>query len=242
MLIEMLRSAYYRLPDDLQRALLVKRRERIWTEAGIVFVHVPKAAGTSINEALYGRFMGHVRAADIERWGSAKLKSLPSFAVTRNPWDRLVSAFRFAKRLRDKDWRGDVHVPPSVRAQIPPIDDFAIFVTEWLAHRQITELNQIFQPQSLFLCNANGDVIVDHLGQVEDIGSTYDFVSRHVGQVPPFDRANRSGEPVNYREYYTPALAKLVGDIYADDVRLLGYEFGRFASRRGSARWEATRR
>jgi len=98
MLVDSVRHAYYHLPQPLQRAVLVRRRGPIWLRAGIVFVHIPKAAGTSISEALYGRFVGHVRAADVVQWGPSRLKALPRFAITRNPWDRLVSAYRFVTR------------------------------------------------------------------------------------------------------------------------------------------------
>jgi hypothetical protein len=222
---EMIRNAYYRLPDGIQRAILVKRRERIWIEAGIVFIHIPKAAGTSISEALYGSFMGHVRASDVRRWGSAQVNALPSFAVTRNPWDRLVSAYRFTKRLLEKDWKTGAHIPPAVRAQIPDVESFEAFVRDWLAHRDVRRLNLIFRPQSQFVCDSGGNLLVDHLGRVEDIGATYEFLESYVAGLGPMKRENVSGAPVDYRQFYTPRLKELVERIYADDVQRLGYDF-----------------
>lgn len=240
MLIDPLKELYYRLPQGLQRAVLVKRRERIWIDAGILFIHVPKAAGTSINLALYGRFIGHVRASDVARWGSARLKSLPSFAVTRNPWDRLVSAYRFARRLRTKDWKSDARVPRAVRSQVPEFESFASFVTDWLAHRDVRSLNQIFQPQSLFVCDPGGKVLVDHVGRLDDLAPTVDFLHR-LGIAPAIEQTNLSGEPVDYRSYYTPELAALVGRIYAEDVGIFGYDFGTGSGAKAGSRAAASR-
>jgi hypothetical protein len=36
---------------------------------------------------------------------------------------------------------------------------------------------------------------------------------------------NPSGALVDYRHFYTPRLADIIGGIYADDVRLFGYAF-----------------
>lgn len=225
MLIEPLRTLYYRLPQGLQRALLVKRRERLWIEAGILFIHVPKAAGTSINAALYQRFMGHVRAADVHRWGSTRVKSLPSFAVTRNPWDRLVSAYRFARRGRGVGGELQASVWGAERYQRAEFETFERFVNEWLAHRDVATLDGIFQPQSLFVCDAAGKLLVDHVGRVEDLAPTLTFIRDHIGKLPRIEHGNLSGRRVDYCDYYTAELAKTVGSIYRRDVQTFGYRF-----------------
>lgn len=224
-MIGLLRNLNRRLPGPLRRALLVRRRARYWLQAGIVFIHVPRAAGTSFNEALYGRFMGHPRASDLRRWAPAAVRALPSFSVTRNPWDRLFSAYRFARRGGGvgETYRAGMWRPQ--RYQGPEFESFDRFVREWLAPRDVTRLDGVFQPQWLFLCDADKKLLVDHAGRLDDLGPTYAFIEQHVGRAPPLAHANRSGEPADYRDQYSRALAKLVGDIYADDVRLFGYDF-----------------
>ena len=224
-MIGLLRNLNRRLPGGLRRALMVRRRAKHWRRAGIVFIHVPKAAGTSINEALYGRFMGHARAAEIARWAPASVKALPSFSVTRNPWDRLVSAWRFARAgegvgdsYRAGMWRPELY-------QVPEFETFERFVTEWLAVRDVTKLDGVFQPQWLFLCDRRRNVIVDHVGRLEDLGPTLDFIRERTGRAVAIPQANRSGDAVDYRSFYTPDLARLVGEIYAADAEMFGYRF-----------------
>lgn len=221
-----MRDLYYRLPVELRQAILVRRRLRIWRRAGIVFIHIPKAAGTSINLALYGRFMGHVRASEIDRWASAEVAALPSFAVTRNPWDRLVSAYRFARRGAGVGGASPAQVWRPQQYRGPEFESFATFVTDWLANRDIRRLDYAFQPQSLFVCDEKRTVLVDHIGRLEDLRPTYDFIQQHVGAVPRIDQTNRSGDAVDYRRFYTSQLVDAVGRIYAEDVGKFGYSFG----------------
>lgn len=225
MLLAALRKTYFYLPDELQRAIRVRRRSAIWLRSGILFIHIPKAAGTSINQALYGQAMGHVWARDVERWGSRALKALPSFAVTRNPWDRLVSAYRYGERLHSVDWQADPLIPKVLRGQVPRYASFGEFVTDWLQQREVTKLNAIFQPQSTFVCDRDGNRLVDHVGRVEDLGPTFEFIREHIGSGLQIERSNRSGAPVDYRRFYTPGLAEIVGRIYAQDVNRFGYSF-----------------
>jgi len=224
-MIGLLRNLYGRLPGGLRRALLVRRRARYWLGAGIVFIHVPKAAGTSFNEALYGRFIGHPRAIDVHRWAPAAVKALPSFSVTRNPWDRLFSAYRFARRGQGvgETYRAGMCRPQLYRG--PEFESFERFVKQWLAPREATRLDGVFQPQWLFLCDRDKQLLVDHAGRLDDLAPTYAFIAEHIGPIAPIARANRSGDQADYRQHYTPELIRLVGDIYRDDVRLFGYDF-----------------
>ena len=218
-------DAYYHLPEGLRMAILVRRRSALWRRAGIVFIHIPKAAGTSMNLALYGRFMGHARAIDVARWAPPDVRRIPSFALTRNPWDRLVSAYRFAKRGGGIDGTNGGRVWKPEQYRVPEFQTFERFVREWLVRRDVRKLDFSFRPQSLFVCDRLGGIIVDHAGRVEDLAPTMDFIRDKLGRIPSMPRSNRSGEPLDYRRFYTPDLAELVGRIYARDIALFGYDF-----------------
>jgi len=214
------------LPEWLQRAVTVRRRSSIWLRTGVLFIHVPRAAGTSINYALYGRFMGHVRAVDVERWGSRALNALPSFAVVRNPWERLVSAYRLALRGKGEGGPYEASVWRAESYRIPEFRTFDSFVTEWLARRDVRKLDGIFQPQWQFAYDASGKLLVDHLGRLENLAPTRAFLGEQLGQAPAIGEGNRSGPLLDYRDFYTDELVEIVSRIYREDVRLLGYDFG----------------
>jgi chondroitin 4-sulfotransferase 11 len=61
---KLLQSLKDYVPEGWQNRILVRRRAHLLREAGIVFIHIPKAAGSSVNQALYGRFMGLYSAQD----------------------------------------------------------------------------------------------------------------------------------------------------------------------------------
>lgn len=225
MLTDRLRRAYEHLPEELRAWILVQRRSPQWLRSGIVFVHIPKSAGTSVNQALYGRFMGHVRMSDIHRWAFANVRALPSFAITRNPWDRLVSAYRFATRGHGLGNGTRAAIAHPMRYRTPEFSSFKTFVTDWLAKREICELDYVFQPQSLFVCDQKDVPLVDHLGRIEQMEPTLKFIEKTIGQRISISRLNLSGEPVDYRRFYTSSLAETVGRIYQADIDLFGYDF-----------------
>ena len=225
MVVNALRHAYYYMPQPFQRAVLVRRRAPIWLSAGTIFIHIPKAAGTSISEALYGRFVGHVRATDIARWGSPSVKLLPRFAITRNPWDRLVSAYRFVTRgggvggaYAGQVWRAGQY-------RVPELETFERFVIEWLAPRDLRTLDVAFQPQSLFVCDDQGEVIVDRIGRYEELAESATSLDELIPGLASIPNSNRSGARIDYRGFYTPELVDLVGAIYRTDVERFGYDF-----------------
>lgn len=220
-----LRVMYRHSPDGVRRAIRVRRHAKLWNDAGILFIHVPKCAGTSISEAIYGRFTNHVRAEDVDRWGEAGVKALPSFAVTRNPWDRLVSAYRFAVRGHGEggDFVVETWRPEQYRKAA--FLTFERFVEEWLAVQQLAKLDPIFQPQKQFVCNRVGDILVNHTGKIENLCATATWIEETTGVEPSFPHHNRSGAPVKYRDFYSGRLMNMVGEIYRDDVEAFNYDF-----------------
>jgi hypothetical protein len=145
----------------------------------------------------------------------------------RNPWERLVSAYRLAVRGKGEGGPFEAAVWRAETYRIPEFRTFGSFVTEWLAPREVTMLDGIFQPQSQFVFDASGSLLVDHLGRLDDLAPTRAFLRERLGRAPAIGEGNRSGPVLDYRDFYTDELVDLVGRIYAEDVRRLGYTFDR---------------
>src|SRR5690554_6741845 len=62
------------------------RRYFNWSKANCIFVHVPKAAGTSVNKAIYGRTLGHYSACEIQEKFPKLYERVFTFSLVRNPW------------------------------------------------------------------------------------------------------------------------------------------------------------
>ena len=62
-------------------------------ELETIFVHIPKAAGTSLSVPAWNRGNGHKTVADFEHQLGSKFLSQFVWAFVRNPYDRIVSAY-----------------------------------------------------------------------------------------------------------------------------------------------------
>ena len=211
------------VPDGVLLGQLVLRRAKYWREAGLIFIHVPKNGGTSINTAIYGRFMGHMRVRDIERVQPGLLRDLPSLAISRNPWARAYSAYRFARRVPSAGDR--VQIRHGHRYRGAAFQSFERFVLEWLPSRRLDREDYVFRPQSHFLLNRQGAVGVGHLGRLEHPESYVGFLEDVLGRSLDIGHLNRSTNEEGYREAFTPQMRDVLAGCYAADVERFGYDF-----------------
>ena len=198
------------------------RRYPYWAAKRCIFVHVPKAAGTSINRALYGRTLGHYRAADIHRRFPVLYERSFVFAFVRNPWDRVLSAYRFAVKGRT-EYMG---MRSPARYRIAEFETFERFLCEWLAPRDLPQLDYVFQPQYPFVTDDEGERIVDFIGKVEEIGDHLKIVEKRLGRALELPHVNRTGDSAGYvTAYRNSRMIDLVADVYAKDISMFNYEF-----------------
>jgi hypothetical protein len=118
-------------------------------QRNLIFVHVPRAAGTSIARALYGpRCTRHYsiryfRTVAPDFWAGAD-----SFAVLRDPFDRFASSYAFVRGGGTVSCRlSDVFVRQT--AHLKSVDDYLSFVAE----RDDLSLDFVMRPQSWFVCD-----------------------------------------------------------------------------------------
>ena len=83
----------------------------------------------------------------------------------------------------------------------------------------------LFQPQHTFVTDADGALLADHVGRVEEMQGSYDVICERLklpgatlGQV----NSSRRG---SYRDYYDDALVDEVAKLYQRDLELFGYQF-----------------
>lgn len=209
--------------NELKFHINIFRRYRFWSGSGCIYIHVPKAAGTSVNNALYGKTLGHYSARQIQSRFPSLFSECFTFSLVRNPWDRALSAYRFARVGRTES----MGVRKPEQYQVPEFSSFERFVCDWLPSRDLSKCDFIFQPQHLFVCDENMKVMVDHLGYVERLAETICFVETRLGRTIDVKMANSTASrDANYRDaYVSNEMIEMVRSVYKDDIDLFGYEF-----------------
>jgi len=208
------------------------------TEYRCIFVHIPKTAGMSIERGFLDQLglgsggraqlllrpnkdsqkgpprLAHLSASEYVDLGHLSRESFEQyykFAVVRNPWDRMVSLFRYL---------GDAKTT-----------EFNSFVFNRFYRRLWQDMYWFVRPQSDFITHSDGTVLVDDVLRFEALASGYESVSRrfefaqpalpHVNQSMRKERA--SARP--YQTYYRDATRRWIGELYAEDIERFGYQF-----------------
>nr|WP_246847375.1 sulfotransferase family 2 domain-containing protein [Vibrio crassostreae] len=98
------------------------------TRCGILFIHIPKAAGSSISIGLYNSQIGHKKASDYYLENPREYQKVDSFTVVREPVDRFLSTYRFL--ANGGMTPGDKENYKKYIAKYSNVNDFVLSLTE----------------------------------------------------------------------------------------------------------------
>lgn len=188
----------------------------------LIYVKTPKTAGTSILSVLRDRFdscvhiagrhrywpgedeiytaslivLGEVVARRFRRrywrvWSEAR-----SFAVVRNPYEKAISAWQYLPALRGLSLEEALTVAMPKKSFLRRYEDQYVRFNHDYVH--------FVQPQTDWLCDHRGNIIVDEILRYEQLNSYWaDFVERHrlgVGTLPVLNSgAYKDGAPISRR-------------------------------------------
>ena len=193
------------------------RRERIQRirELKTLFIHVPKNAGTSIVTLLYGRNGSHnsVRyyeraAPDLFTGGTTR------FAIWRDPVERFLSAYDFARQGGGRDVALHAHFQ-KIYAQFRSVSDAIDHVA---SVTNPYRLDHVFRPQSWYLLDQSGKCGVDHLFPLRGIGRLPAVIPALRNRcVPHLNVSNRRTHTLS------PAEAARIRALYKEDEALREY-------------------
>jgi hypothetical protein len=151
---------------------------------------------------------GHLGLAQVRPFlGEEVFASYFKFAFVRNPFDRFVSYCAFMTRQSGEFDRAPQQVMRHVLFQLRPMQHI------------------LFQPQYTLLVDADGKLLSDCVGRVEEMQESYDAICVRIG-IPsrPLEQVN-STRRGDYRQYYDQQLIDGVSDLYRRDLDLFGYGF-----------------
>ncbi|WP_417261276.1 sulfotransferase family 2 domain-containing protein [Celeribacter sp.] len=181
--------------------------------AGVIFIHVPKNAGTTIAKQLYGRHIGHRTARFYRDADPTFFQKTPSFALLRDPVERFVSAYDFAAR------GGSPSVPASAQVTefVRTCGSMAL-CAERILHMDESaraRLDFVLRRQSDFICDAQGEIMVDHLFRLDDVAGREFQVGGHV-----ITMKQRENAATQDKQSADAHLVELLAQVYPRDFAL----------------------
>jgi hypothetical protein len=151
-------------------------------------------------------YPSHLKATEARRRVSEAWTDYFTFAFVRNPWSWQVSLYSFMIENED-------HFQHEL---IVDMEDFDAYI-EW----RVGEDKVL---QSEFVCDADGNIIVDDVGRLETIEDDFAEICQTIGIDASLPHKNQSGHR-DYRTYYSEHSRALVAEHFQADIERFGYDF-----------------
>ena len=174
-----------------------------------MFYHIPKTAGTSmhsvfkqygvsahVNEFHWTRARSHTAVE--HTWDKYKGNEYFSFAIVRNPYDRMFSLYNFLKRRR---------------------------VIKETLEEFINKMDR--EPSQFKLLNYNGVVPLSFVGKFENLEEDFNFIADKINiterykNLPKLFKAVNNG---NYKEQINNELKAIIDEKHHDDFINFNYK------------------
>jgi|TARA_Y100000310_G_scaffold79240_1_gene75901 hypothetical protein len=136
------------------------------------------------------------------------------FIIVRNPFDRLVSAWKWS--IRALNMEKNISFEKFVKSKIVDKD------------------NNFTNPHwSLQITGGEykGKMLYDYIGRFEDLPESWNYISRAFGKTPSLHTiVNQTTDPKfkekdSYKKHYTDELIEITSKIYKKDLEAFNYEF-----------------
>ena len=186
-----------------------------------VFIHNPKTGGMALRNAIMeeGNFEGPITGPLPQQWQQEF-----SFGFVRNPFDRLVSAWKmFSLGVEDTGWRVPLDLQPGM--------DLSTFIQiafdESIAFGMGTREGKVrirnhTLPQTHEFYSIEQATFV---GRFESFDQDVASILKQLGLPEQTLSPRHVSERGPYQDYFTDETRRLAEEYYAKDLEVFGYEF-----------------
>lgn len=218
----------------------------------IIFVHIPKTGGSSI-ERMFGmttseHFVSAGPLKDLTpcnkspqhfTWIELK-RVLPldfvqrayKFAFVRNPWARFLSEYRYRQRdflFRVRKMRERYYDQCCFdERHLSSLDAF-VDVLELTFERRVdvySGFDAHLETQLSFISDEHNQIAMDYIGRLEEFEKDVRMIANMVGvHIDKILQVNRSDQQIDYRHHYSQYARDAVASFYRDDIAAFRYVF-----------------
>lgn len=183
----------------------------------VIFIHIPKCAGSSLLNAYLGYQLGHISAKQYFLYNPLFYRKAEVFSICRHPVKRFISAYDHLKRLTL--WQEEAVI--SIKRKIQEYDDIDTFIQK-LGENSFIIQSQWFRPQYTFV-TISGYVAVNKIFKLEDLDENFSEIQRYLGvEFSVLNRINARAES-SEKITLTPDSLAILESIYRKDFTLFGY-------------------
>lgn len=177
-----------------------------------IFIHINKTGGSSIGRALKIPF-GHKTALEtIDEIGIDRWQKRYTFAVVRNPWDKVVSQYFHRKKTDQIDKEDSI--------------EFNDWVKLAYGEQDLKYYNnpKMFLPHYDWISDRENKILVNFICRFENLSQDFDYVCNQINKKAelPHLKASKRG---NYRDYYEADTREIVASWFAKDIQNFNYQF-----------------
>lgn len=193
---------------------------QIYHHLKVIFVHVPKTAGTSIENRLRAHprdvVGGHTTALAYRKAFPKQFDSYYKFAFVRHPLERFLSAYRYLReRPVHEALRNDIIHETKTLGRFVEVIRHTPSILAQIVH---------FMPAHYFVTDSCGTMLVDAIYKYEQLPDAWREICHKIG-TPHRGLAHSNASPrLSAMDISSVGLAPAIRNLYARDYELFGYQ------------------
>ncbi|MEL7225551.1 MAG: sulfotransferase family 2 domain-containing protein [Cyanobacteria bacterium J06576_12] len=198
------------LPRPLKNRVQLIRHK--WLD-NFVFVHINKTGGTSVAKALNIPTIHRTALEKIDEIGRDEWNRRFTFAVVRNPWDKVVSHYYYRVQT-DQTNLGQQDI------------EFKDWVKLAYGEKNPAYYNKpkMFMSQVNWISDESGELIVDSVCRFESLSADFQQVCDRL-KIPSQLPHLKSSQRGCYQDYYDQPTKAIVEDWFRQDIEQFNYTF-----------------
>ena len=216
--------AFQKLKKTLRPAIHVN-----YPKTNVLFIHIPKAAGSNISTNIFGYRVGHIPLCDYFLTDKNKFNEAFKFSFARHPFRRFISAYNFLLsggiNLKDKS-QGDF-----IKKNFQSLIDFVDACEDIKFRNKFIHLksqyNFVSIPSDIPYC-----IKCDFVGKTEFFNEDIKYIANQINDITIRERLlglKTSTRSINTRKNHDPnvydeCLYQKIINIYRDDMEIFGYD------------------
>jgi hypothetical protein len=182
-----------------------------------IFIHIPKAAGSSIAHSIYDEQPGHYQWDEYKLISNKKFEKYYKFSFVRHPFDRIFSAYSYLKSGGGNKY--DKAFSDKFFIEIINFDQFIDKI-----YNEQSYLDWIhFVPQHKFICDKHGHLMIDYLARFENINDGFNEIASTLNIKATLGFKNKT-KIINRDNSCSDSSEAKIRELYKKDFELFDYE------------------